>query len=46
MVRRYDGTICMINGNTVSVEYEGYTDILDWPKSEIMEDIKKKDFFA
>ncbi len=40
----YNGKIITIDGNTVSIEYEGYTDVLDWPKSEIMEDIKSKDF--
>ncbi len=42
----YKGKVCSINADTVSIEYDGYTDAFEWPKEDVIEDIRNKELIA
>ena len=39
----YDGEVVSVHGDIVTIEYVGYTDIFEWDKAEILEDIHNGD---
>lgn len=39
----YDGEVVSVHGDIVTIEYVGYTDIFEWDKAEILEDIYNGD---
>ena len=42
----YEGKVCSINGNLVSVGYVGYSDSFEWTREDLIEDFKSKDLIV
>lgn len=42
----YTGKLCSVSANTISIEYDGYVDALEWPRDEVIEDIRNKDLIS